>query len=388
MKSATPKRDEEFLKVIGQHRMDGVGMNPKSYEAESSRELLKTADPEMKRVLQLAENVAASRATILICGESGTGKEIIARFIHAKSPRAARRLVAVNCAAIPGELLESELFGFERGAFTGAVQAKPGKFELANDSTFLLDEISEMPLPLQAKLLRVIQEGEVERLGARQPVRVNVRLIATTNRDLATMVREGRFREDLYYRLNVIPLRVPALRARPADVELLARFFTDVSAHLNGKTPRALSGPAIDKLLSWRWPGNVRELENVVERAVLISAGTEISVDDIAITGFEENTPSSSELAPGMTISEAERRLIMKTLEHTKQNRTRAAQLLGISIRTLRNKLHEYGTKSSAEIALDMARELALENAAGDAPSSTASLQSPSFAEQREASNG
>lgn len=327
-------------------------MSANIYKADHQREFLRTADAEMKRLLQLAENVAASRATVLICGESGTGKEVIARFIHAKSPRAARRFVAVNCAAIPAELLESELFGFERGAFTGAQQAKPGKFELANDSTFLLDEISEMPLLLQAKLLRVIQEGEIERLGGKAPVRVNVRLIATTNRDLQQLVREGKFREDLFYRLNVIPLMVPALRARPDDIELLARFFVEVSAHLNGKAAKQLAPCAIKKLLEWRWPGNVRELENVIERAVLMSAGSQIGAPDVAIAGFEERpfAPTAEKadgaLVPGMTISEAERRLILKTLEHTRQNRTQAATLLGISIRTLRNKLHEYNGAS------------------------------------------
>lgn len=313
-------------------------------------DMLKTADPEMRRLIQLAENVSPSRATILIRGESGTGKEMLARFIHSRSPRASRRMVAVNCAAIPGELLESELFGYEKGAFTGATQAKPGKFELANDSTFLLDEISEMPLLLQAKLLRVIQEGEVERLGAKAPVRINVRLIATTNRDLEEMVRAGQFREDLFYRLNVIPMHVPPLRTRPRDIDLLARFFVEVSAHMNGKPPKKLSDEALAKLREWRWPGNVRELENVIERSVLMSPGDVIRADDILIQArssdaelTQTSIQSEQGLTPGMTISEAERRLIMKTLEYTNQNRTRAAQMLGISIRTLRNKLHEYG---------------------------------------------
>lgn len=309
-------------------------------------ESLRSADPEMKRVVQIAENIAASRATILIQGESGTGKEVLAKLIHSKSPRAQKRFVAVNCAAIPAELLESELFGFEKGAFTGATQAKPGKFELAHEGTFLLDEISEMPLLLQAKLLRVIQEGEVERLGAKQPVKVNVRLIATTNRDLAREVKEGRFREDLYYRLNVLPLAVPPLRRRPKDIELLARFFADVSSHLNGKTARKLSLDAVLKLKQWSWPGNVRELENVIERSVLMSSREEISADEILINDFVANS-QTGELAPGMTIAQAERLLIMKTLEHTNQNRTQAARLLGISIRTLRNKLHEYGVAAA-----------------------------------------
>lgn len=319
--------------------MDEVGMEEKAFEAGN----LKTLDPEMKRLLRVAENVASSRATVLICGESGTGKEMLARFIHERSPRAARRFVAINCAAIPGELLESELFGYEKGAFTGAARTKPGKFEIANEGTFLLDEISELPLLLQAKLLRVIQEGEVERLGAKAPLKVNVRLIATTNRDLRKMVETGHFREDLFYRLNVIPLHIPALRQRPADVEMLARFFVGVSSHLNGRAAKVLTVSAVDKLRKWSWPGNIRELENVIERSVLMSAGARIGPDDIFITGLPSLTASEPEFRVGMTIAEAERRLILKTLDHTKQNRTQAARLLGISIRTLRNKLHEYG---------------------------------------------
>lgn len=331
--------------------MDGVEM------AETTgiidRDILKTSDPEMRKLIQLAENVAPSRATILIRGESGTGKEMLARLIHARSPRSSKRMIAVNCAAIPGELLESELFGFERGAFTGATQAKPGKFELATDSTFLLDEISEMPLLLQAKLLRVIQEGEVERLGAKAPMRINVRLIATTNRDLEEMVRLGQFREDLFYRLNVIPMHVPALRSRPRDIDMLSRFFAEVSSHMNGKPLKRLSEEASIKLKEWRWPGNVRELENVMERAVLMSTGDVISANDISIQ-VRDSGEQSAGFSPGMTISEAERRLIMKTLEYTKQNRTKAAQMLGISIRTLRNKLHEYGVaKTGAEERID-----------------------------------
>lgn len=313
---------------------------------------IRTEDPEMIRILKTAENVASSRATVLLQGESGTGKELLARFIHANSPRAAKRFVAINCAAVPDGLLESELFGHEKGAFTGAHQAKPGKFELAHESTLLLDEISEMPLLLQAKLLRVIQEGEIERLGARQPMRVNVRIIATTNRDLASMVRRGEFREDLYYRLNVVPLRIPSLRERPRDIANLAKFFMEVSSHINGRPMRELSDCAVQKLMSWRWPGNVRELENVIERTVLFAASDLVEASHIEIEGYTARgasmsaEPSSSNgMTAGMTVAEAERLLIMKTLEHTEQNRTQAAKLLGISIRTLRNKLHEYGVK-------------------------------------------
>jgi two-component system response regulator FlrC len=296
----------------------------------------------MKKIFEVAENVAQSRASILITGESGTGKELLARFVHAKSPRALKRFVAVNCAAVPDGLLESELFGFEKGAFTGADQRKIGKFEQAHESTFLLDEISEMPLVLQAKLLRVLQEGEVERLGGAGPVRVNVRVIATTNRSLEKMVQDGEFREDLYYRLNVIPLQIPALRSRPLDIELLARHFVACSCEENQLVQKTLNDSAIETLKSYRWPGNVRELQNVMERSVLLSSGVEIGAEQILLPENAVAVESGPSFKPGMTVEQAERLLIMKTLEFTGQNRTRAAEMLGISIRTLRNKLHEY----------------------------------------------
>ncbi len=303
--------------------------------------VIHTADQKMRKILEVSESIAASRATVLITGESGTGKELLARFIHSKSHRASKRFVALNCAAVPEGLLESELFGFEKGAFTGAEQRKPGKFELAQDSTFLLDEISELPLLLQAKLLRVIQEGEVERLGSQQPIKVNFRLIATTNRSLEDMVKNGLFREDLYYRLNVIPLEIPPLRTRPRDVELLARLFTEMSCAENGVEQKVLSPEAMLHLKSWRWPGNIRELQNVIERTVLLHPAQEITKDGVQLK-YEKVEHEAQPLGPGMTVSEAEKLLILKTLEHTGQNRTRAAQMLGISIRTLRNKINEY----------------------------------------------
>jgi transcriptional regulator with PAS, ATPase and Fis domain len=303
--------------------------------------MIQIADPNMKKIYEMAENVAVSRAAVLITGESGTGKELLARFIHAKSPRNSKRFVAVNCAAVPEGLLESELFGFEKGAFTGADQRKIGKFELAHDSTFLLDEISEMPLVLQAKLLRVLQEGEIERLGGQAPIKVNVRVIATTNRSLEKMVKSGEFREDLYYRLNVIPLHIPALRVRPLDIENLARHFVATSCDENQMPCKLLVESALVKLKNYRWPGNVRELQNVIERSVLLTGGQEVGAEQILLA---ESEPQNSEHSfnPGMTVGEAERLLIMKTLEFTGQNRTRAAEMLGISIRTLRNKLNEY----------------------------------------------
>lgn len=304
--------------------------------------MIQIADQKMKKVYEMAESVAVSRASVLITGESGTGKELLARFIHGKSPRCGKRFVALNCAAVPEGLLESELFGFERGAFTGADQRKAGKFELAHDSTFLLDEVSELPLLLQAKLLRVLQEGEVERLGSSAPVKVNVRIIATANRSLEKMVKDGEFREDLYYRLNVIPLHIPALRVRPLDIELLANHFVAASCADNGLPIKTLNELAMRKLKTYRWPGNVRELQNVIERSILLNPAVEIGEAQILLPETTEETTPVQPFSPGMTVGEAERLLIMKTLEFTSQNRTRAAELLGISIRTLRNKLNEY----------------------------------------------
>jgi transcriptional regulator with PAS, ATPase and Fis domain len=303
--------------------------------------LIQTADPRMKRILEIAESIASSRASVLIQGESGTGKELLARYIHALSPRASQRFSALNCAAVPEGLLESELFGHERGAFTGADSRRVGRFEMANHSTFLLDEISEMPLVLQAKLLRVIQEGEVERLGGAAPIKINVRILAATNRDLKDMVRQNQFREDLFYRLNAIPLVLPPLRERPKDIEFLSRWFIEISCRENGIPLKRIGVEASKKLQSWNWPGNVRELKNVIERSVLLSEDTELSPHSIMISDYQENR-QEDRVQAGMTVSEMEKVLILKTLEHTGHNRTQAADLLGISIRTLRNKIREY----------------------------------------------
>ena len=306
-----------------------------------SETLFLTENLATRETLKIAENMASSRSTILITGESGTGKEVLAKFIHNKSHRAQHRMIAVNCAAVPETLLESELFGFEKGAFTGAQQTKPGKFELAHQSTFLLDEVTEMPLTLQAKLLRVIQEGEVERLGGRHPIKVNVRIIAATNRDLAKEVKEGRFREDLYYRLNVLPIHLLPLRMRTEDILLLARKFTEESCISNSKSLLTMTPAAERRLLNYRWPGNVRELENVIERSVLTCTGSKLDVADILIQN-EIGASAPEDFTVGTTLSELERRMILKTLTYTQNNRTHAAKILGISIRTLRNKLHDY----------------------------------------------
>lgn len=300
-----------------------------------------TEDLKMKKILEMAENVATSRATVLIEGESGTGKELLARFIHSKSNRSSKDFCALNCAAVPEGLLESELFGYEKGAFTGADGRKIGKFELAHQSTFLLDEISELPLLLQSKILRVLQEGEIERVGGAKPIKVDVRIIAASNKNLSELVKQGRFREDLYYRLNVIPIEIPPLRARLRDIELLAKTFVEVSCVENGLGQKVLDESAMKKLRNWSWPGNVRELQNVIERSLLLSDSAVLSAQQIQIENYSEKKRESG-LQVGMTVEEAERLLIMKTLEYTAQNRTQAAQMLGISIRTLRNKLNEY----------------------------------------------
>jgi DNA-binding NtrC family response regulator len=314
-------------------------------------------DPAMHSVLALAEQVAPSDASILITGESGVGKEVMARYIHQKSRRAARPFISVNCAAIPENLLESELFGHEKGAFTGAVARRIGKFEEADGGTLLLDEISEMDGRLQAKLLRALQEREIDRVGGSRPVKVNIRILATSNRDLAAAVKSGQFREDLFYRLNVMSLRLPPLRERPGDVIALAEHFVKKYASANGMPERPLSTVARQRLLTHRWPGNVRELENAMHRAVLLSTGPEI--EEIAIrlpdgqpmsAAPDALTARTASLAAeavsrsfvGQTVAAVEQMLIIDTLSHCLGNRTHAANILGISIRTLRNKLKEY----------------------------------------------
>ena len=312
----------------------------------------------MQAVIAMADQIAPSDASILITGESGVGKEVIARYVHQKSRRASKPFISVNCAAIPDNLLESELFGHEKGAFTGAVARRIGKFEEANGGTLLLDEISEMDARLQAKLLRAIQEREIDRVGGSKPVRVDIRILATSNRDLAQAVREGTFREDLLYRLNVVNLRLPALRDRPGDVLAMAEFFIRKYAAANGMPERPLSSEAKRRLAAHRWPGNVRELENAMHRAVLLATGPEIEEDAIRLpdgqplasidpgaraaqaASLAAETASRSYV--GQTVAFVEQQLIIDTLEHCLGNRTHAANILGISIRTLRNKLKEY----------------------------------------------
>jgi two-component system response regulator FlrC len=315
-------------------------------------------DPGMARVVQLADQIAPSDASVLITGESGTGKEVMAKYLHSKSKRAARAFISVNCAAIPENLLESELFGHEKGAFTGAVARRIGKFEEASGGTLLLDEISEMDVRLQAKLLRAIQERVIDRVGGQRPVPVDIRIIATSNRNLAEAVRQGGFREDLLFRLNVVNLKLPPLRERPGDIVALADHFVGKYAKANGLPPRALTQAARDALLRAPWPGNVRELENTLHRAVLLSQGDTIGPDAIVmpdgmgLSSFTSAASVASQAAQvadsisrsmvGRTVADVERDLILETLDHVLGNRTHAANILGISIRTLRNKLNQY----------------------------------------------
>lgn len=341
-------------------------------------------DKLMIRILEVCEAVAKSDATVLVQGESGTGKELIARLIHAASPRAQQPFVAVNCAALPDTLLESELFGHEKGSFTGAQQRKLGKFEIAHGGTILLDEVSEMALPLQAKLLRVLQEREVDRVGGKDPISIDVRVLATTNRKLEEAVQRGEFRGDLYYRLNVIPITLPALRERKGDIKILVEHF--MRQFLGSNAPQ-LPAQVIQALENHPWPGNIRELQNAVERAAILSRGATPQESDFLLnsnmSGSHSPTPvlsgplpetplsqqievindslgeqaniavpnslatsaataSSNIIMSGMTVAQAEKQLIMETLKATDFNRTEASKLLGISIRTLRNKLHEY----------------------------------------------
>jgi len=330
------------------------------------------SDPAMENVIKLADKIAPSEATVMITGESGTGKEVMSRYIHNNSKRKDKIFIAVNCAAIPENLLESELFGHEKGAFTGATGRRIGKFEEADGGTLLMDEVSEMHPLLQAKLLRAIQEKEITRVGSNDAVKVNVRIVATSNRDLEKSVQKGEFREDLYFRLNVVNIELPALRERPSDIIKLAQFFADKYADENGVEKKKISDASNKKLTAYGWRGNIRELENTMHRAILMSVEDQLEPDAIHLTesDFTTNTsagtgatnapdpsgvspsttdststlenPAGVEALVGRTISDVEQDMILNTLDHCLGNRTHAAKILGISIRTLRNKLNQY----------------------------------------------
>lgn len=339
-------------------------------------------DPSMQPIVKMIQKIAPSEATILITGESGTGKEVLARTIHKKSKRKEGPFIAINCAAIPENLLESELFGHEKGAFTGATARRLGKFEEATGGTLLLDEVSEMHPQLQAKLLRALQEREITRLGSNDSVKIDVRILATSNRNLGESVKNGEFREDLYFRLNVVNMDLPPLRSRPADIVALAQFFADKYADANGVEAKKLSKEAEERVQNYKWRGNIRELENAMHRAILISVEDELEADSIHVQdglgGGEappapaaasapdpsgvssagktdegsavSSAPASSQVENqgavenmiGRTVADVERDLILNTLDHCLGNRTHAANILGISIRTLRNKLNLY----------------------------------------------
>jgi DNA-binding NtrC family response regulator len=305
------------------------------------------ADPAMRRIKEIAEQIAAVNLPVLITGESGSGKETIARYIHARSVFAAGPFVAVNCSAIPSAMFESELFGFQRGAFTGATADRIGLLESANNGTILLDEVTNIDAANQAKLLRVIEERKVRRLGGNSDVSLNGRIIATSNVDPMSMVAKGEFRQDLYYRLYVLHIEVPALRNRQADIDALAAHFAERECISQQRRAVTISEDARKVLRGYSWPGNVRELQNVIKRAVLACSGDVIGVADLGFEGIAQQPEAASNewiasLPVGRTLQEVETQFILKTLEHHSGNRTHAARTLGISLRTLRNKINEF----------------------------------------------
>ncbi|HEY6003489.1 MAG TPA: sigma-54 dependent transcriptional regulator, partial [Anaeromyxobacter sp.] len=311
--------------------------------------------PELQAVYEVVKRAAPTRATVLILGESGTGKELIAQALHEESPRADKPFIKVNCAALSETLLESELFGHEKGAFTGALGRKEGRFELADGGTLFLDEIGDISPALQIKLLRVLQQKEFERVGGTQTIKVDVRLVAATNRDLAAEVKGGKFREDLYYRLNVVAVTLPPLRQRKGDIPALVSHFIDKYAKAYGKEIRGLAPGTLNALLSHDWPGNVRELENVVERAVVLCKASELTADDLPPTlrGPRPRERAPGALIPGATLYEIEREAILRTLDMVGGSTSRAAEILGISVRKIQYRLKEYasgGREESGEV--------------------------------------
>jgi two-component system response regulator FlrC len=340
LKPLTPKMMELIQSYVAN------GSNGKKKVESRKRFKIITQDKKMEKLLEIAKDIADSKASIFIQGESGTGKELFARYIHHHSSRRDGPFVAVNCAALPENLLESELFGHEKGAFTGAISRKKGKFELADHGTLLLDEVTEMDYQLQSKLLRVLQEREIDRIGGINPVPVDVRFLATTNRDIEKQIKDGKFREDLHYRLNVIPLHLAPLRERKEDIPLLAKHFVEKYCELDNRSVKGLTDEAIATLMQMPWKGNVRELENIIERAVLMCKEDLISNKDLFLTE-KDRQPNfvTQTIAPTVSLREIEKSVILNTLDHTDGNRTHAAEILGISVRTLRNKMNEYRKK-------------------------------------------
>jgi DNA-binding NtrC family response regulator len=344
--------DVEELKVKIRRELDHADLRrtTRHYQEEAGLKYgldrIVGQDPKMAAIYDLIRTVAPTRSTVLIRGESGTGKELIAGAIHYLSPRRNKPFVKVNCAAISEDLLESELFGHEKGAFTGAIRSNEGKFVMADGGSILLDEVSEMSAKLQAKLLRVLQEREVDKVGGREPVKVDVRMMATTNRNLEEYIKRGDFREDLFYRLNVVAIEFPPLRERKSDIPMLVNHFIDKYNKEMNKRITGISKEVESLLWKCDWPGNVRQLENVIERAVVLARNAVIGVDDLPLelrdSSPDRLLPNGNGPSVGMTVGEMERDLIFRTLETVGDNRTKAADMLGISIRTLRNKLNEY----------------------------------------------
>lgn len=324
-------RCEEHLRLVKENRF---------YREDAKRPALIAISPPMKRILQDLEKIAKAHASVFITGESGTGKEVIASAIHELSSRSQYPFVKVNCAAIPETLLESEFFGHERGSFTGAHMRKTGRFELADKGTLLLDEVTEIPLMLQPKLLRAIQEQEFERVGGTKPIKVNLRFVAASNRNMQEAIETKVFREDLFYRLNVVPIQIPPLRERREDILALAHYFLEKFCAENHKVLKTFTEKAVKKLLDYPWPGNVRELANIIERTVVLDFDPVIDAEHLYV---DSSAARPKERAQGMSLYEMEKRHILETLEANCQNRTLSAAILKISVRTLRNKLHEYG---------------------------------------------
>lgn len=332
-----------LVKPITAEMIDRLLIPEKSVELTTHQEIILAQSSVMQRVLTDIAKVAQSHAAVFISGESGTGKEVIAHAIHYQSPRSEHPFVKVNCAAIPESLIESEFFGHEKGSFTGAIEKRAGRFELAHRGTLLLDEISEIPLNLQAKLLRVVQEQEFERVGGSKPIKVDVRLIATSNRNMKEMVEQKLFREDLYFRLNVVPIQLPPLRERKDDILALADYFLDRFCEENQSRKKRLSPEAQKQLLDYPWPGNIRELANTIERAVVMSSSDIVDLDHLRLDPTQPallTVPLTREI----TLADVEKRHILETLASYNHNRTRAAEALGISVRTLRNKLRSYSS--------------------------------------------
>ncbi len=345
-----PFRREQLIKLIDKalERRDLIEQNralKKQLEDLRAKGQMIGASPSWRRMLTLVEQTADSSATILIQGESGTGKELVARTIHERSARRNGPFIAVNCAALPETLLESELFGYEKGAFTGAAGRKEGRFELAHGGTLFLDEVGDLSLVTQPKILRVLQQGEFERLGGTRTLQVDVRIVAATNQDVAEMVKEKRFREDLYYRLNVITIRVPPLRERPEDIRVLAQHYLRVYGAKNGRKLEGFTSEAIDRLEAYAWPGNVRELENLIERSVLLARKDRIDAEDLPEEVMGVKRPPRDAILEliGTPLADIEQRLLDETLRITGGNKTQAAKLLGIDVRTVARKLERRG---------------------------------------------